>query len=124
MDIVFVGLAGFLGAMIRYFLYHIESSLHSQNFPYGTLFINLSGCLIAGILSGIATRVSPEYKHYITLTLIGFIGSYTTFSTFSAETLYLIETNSIAKASLSIMANVIGGILMVWIGRAGMLLSL
>lgn len=119
MDIVFVGFAGFLGAIIRYFLYLIETSLHSQNFPYGTLFINLSGCLIAGILFGIATRVSPEYKHYITLTLIGFVGSYTTYSTFSAETLQLIEASSFAKASLSILLNVIGGIFMVWIGRAG-----
>lgn len=124
MDIVFVGLAGFLGAVTRYFLYLLEPSVHSQNFPYGTLFINLSGCLIAGILFGLASRVSPEYKHFITLTLIGFVGSFTTFSTFSAETLNFVETNEISKVSLSIAANVIGGIFMVWIGRAGTQLNL
>ncbi len=124
MDIVFVGLAGFFGAISRYLLYLLEPSIHTQNFPYGTLFINLIGCLVAGILFGIATRVSPEYKHYITLILIGFVGSFTTFSTFSVETLNLIETSSFTKVSLSVGANVIGGIFMVWIGRAGTQLNL
>jgi fluoride exporter len=124
MNFILVGLAGFIGAVSRYSLYLFEQSLRLQNFPYATLFINLSGCLLAGILFGVATRVAPDYKHYVTLTLIGFVGSYTTFSTFSAETLHLIETNNFFKVSLNIAANVMGGILMVWLGRAGTQLNL
>lgn len=119
MDIVVVGLSGFLGALIRYYIYVIGPSFHFQNFPFGTLFINLTGCLLAGILYGATSRVSPEYKHFITLLLIGFVGSYTTFSTFSADTLHLMEANSLVKVSLNIMSNVIGGVMMVWIGRVG-----
>jgi CrcB protein len=118
MDILFVGIAGFVGAIARYFIYLLEPSIQTTNFPYATLIINLSGCLLAGLLFGFAARATPEYKHYITLTLIGFVGSYTTFSTFSAETLKLLETSSYLQASFNITAHVIGGVAMVWIGRS------
>jgi len=117
MNLIIVGLAGFLGAIVRYSLYLLQSRISSGNFPLATLFINLSGCLIAGMLLSLATRSGPEYKQYITLILVGFVGSYTTFSTFGAESLHLIEANYLGQAILNISLNVFGGILMVWLGK-------
>lgn len=119
MDIIFIGISGSLGALCRYFIYLYESSLHPETFPIQTLLINLSGCLIAGLLIGFAMRVSPENKHYINLVLIGFVGSFTTFSTFSSETLSLIETRSYLQATINIFSNMIGGLIMVGIGKVG-----
>jgi CrcB protein len=117
MEILSVGIAGFFGAISRYLINLAEPSIHSQNFPYGTLLINLSGCFIAGLSLGLATKLNPELKQYLSLIIIGFIGSYTTFSTFGVDTLSLIDSNSLMKAMLNIATNVIGGVLMVWFGR-------
>jgi fluoride exporter len=117
MDFFIIGTAGFLGAILRYFLYLPQSGFSSLNFPYATLSINLGGCFLAGILAGVATKVAPEHRHYVMIILVGFVGSFTTFSTFSAETLYLIDSNHFFKALLNISLNLFGGLLMVWMGR-------
>lgn len=117
MDFIIVGAGGFIGAILRYSLYLVESNMESK-VPFATLFINLSGCLLAGGLLGLAARINPEYKHYITLTLIGLVGSYTTFSTFGVDSLRLIESHSFLWALLNIVLNIVGGIIMVWLGRS------
>lgn len=118
MDILFIGAAGFVGALSRYFLYLLERKFSTHGFPFGTLIINLSGCLLAGCLFGLSAKLSHEHKHYITLMLIGFVGSYTTFSTFSVETLQLLEHKAFMQVFFNITANVVGGIFMVWFGKA------
>jgi fluoride exporter len=117
MDIILIGISGFVGALLRYFIYLIAPSIHSQNFPYGTLIINLSGCLIAGALFGLMARLAPEQRHYITLILIGLVGSFTTFSTFSSETIHLLDSKDFLSATINVLGNVLGGMSMVWLGR-------
>lgn len=114
MNALFIGVAGFLGAISRYFLYLV---IPTEKFPLATVVINLSGCFVAGFLYAIASKTSPESRIYFSLILIGFIGSFTTFSTFGAETLQLIENNEFPFAAINITCNVMGGIGMIWMGK-------
>lgn len=64
MDILLIGLAGSLGAISRYLIYLWEKSLPTHNFPLGTLFINLIGCFLAGIVLGLAEKCLTFTKTY------------------------------------------------------------
>lgn len=117
MDILLVGLAGSLGAIGRYLIYQFERSFPSHNFPFGTLIINLLGCFIAGLILGFATKALPHHRHYLMLFSIGFVGSFTTFSSLSAETLELLQNQFYVSAAGNIAINFVLGILLVWIGK-------
>ncbi len=117
MDILLIGLAGSLGAISRYLIYLWEKSLPTHNFPLGTLFINLIGCFLAGIVLGLAEKTLPSQRHTLTLISIGFIGSFTTFSTFGMETLHLIQSNQIIQAVFNILLNITLGIGCIWIAK-------
>lgn len=114
MNLLFIGVAGFTGAISRYFLYQI---IPSEKFPIATIVVNLSGCFLAGALYTFATKATPDSKVYYTIIQIGFIGSFTMFSTFGAETLRLIETDALLFAFINIAANIIGGIEMLWAAK-------
>lgn len=117
MEFLFVGLGGFLGAMARYMVYLAERSLGAQNFPFGTLVINILGCLIAGVLLAVVELSLPVHRNLILLLSMGLVGSFTTFSTFSVESLQLIRSNQILFAAANVGANTILGIGAVWLGR-------
>lgn len=117
MDILIIGAAGFLGAISRYFIYTIEKSYSSHNFPMSTLFINLFGCVLAGIILAVAEKSGQSQKHLLSLLSVGFVGSFTTFSTFSMETLMLIENNFYLQASLNVLVNVLAGISLLWLTK-------
>lgn len=117
MEFIIVGLGGFLGAICRYLVYLAERSFGVHSFPYGTLFINVSGCLLAGLLLAVSERVLPAHRYLILLGSMGIVGSFTTFSTFSVESFQLIRSNQFHFAIANIVANTILGIGAVWIGR-------
>ncbi|WPU64790.1 fluoride efflux transporter CrcB [Peredibacter starrii] len=118
MDILLVGLAGSLGAIGRYLIYQIERSFPPHNFPFATLFINLVGCFIAGLVLGFATKALPHQKHHFMLFSIGFVGSFTTFSTLTVETLQLAQHSFPLAAIANVLLNFILGVLLVWIGQS------
>jgi CrcB protein len=112
-----VALGGSCGAVVRFL---VSSGLYQWlgwGFPYGTLVVNVVGSFLIGLLTEalILQRVaiSLEYRAAI---LVGFIGAFTTFSTFSLETIYLIEQGSLSKAALNIGGSVLGCLFAVWIG--------
>ena len=110
MNYLLIAIAGALGAVARYGLSGISHRMLGSNFPYGTFIVNILGCFVMGLImkASLTTTLIPEtWRIAIT---IGFLGALTTFSTFSYETIKLLEDGSYALAITNIAANVILGI--------------
>ncbi|MEH7075357.1 fluoride efflux transporter CrcB [Neobacillus drentensis] len=116
----YVGLGGVAGSLLRYLLSVIAVELWGKAFPIGTLFINLSGAFLLGFITTHFVGSKRVHPYLITALTTGVIGSYTTFSTFSVETVQLLESGKFALGLLYLFVSLIGGILLV---RAGMKLS-
>lgn len=107
---ILVGLAGALGACARYLLGRFVAERIGSRFPYGTLFINVSGAFLIGLLFALAARrlISPTVQATLAT---GFLGGYTTFSTMSWEGMQLARGGS-ARAFMSYLGgSIISGLL-------------
>jgi CrcB protein len=114
--ILFIASGGAIGAVMRYAASLGVYALLGRGFPYGTLFVNVAGSLLMGVLSVIMLDrviVDPEWRAAI---LVGLLGSFTTFSTFSIETLNLLEQGDMMKAVANIALSIILCLAAVWIG--------
>lgn len=90
-DLLYIFLGGGLGSVVRFATSKWISSLHNQQFPYGTLVANIIACLILGFVIGVADHkqiISPAARLFWA---VGFCGGFSTFSTFSAETISLLQ---------------------------------
>ena len=115
---IWVGIGGALGAVLRYWLDGVVSRWAPGAFPWGTFVINVSGCFAIGFLSALLTgRVLP-HPALRTALLVGFVGAYTTFSTFAYETQQLARGGAFALALANVVASVVAGLLAVWLGTA------
>jgi len=116
-QILIIGCGGFMGAILRYITAGwIQKINRFTLFPYGTLGVNMIGCLLIGILGGMADNhefFSPSVRM---LLLVGVLGSFTTFSTFGYETLALIRDQQLLMAATNIMIHLFAGLLAVWLG--------
>jgi len=116
---IFVALGGALGSVSRYLVgTWVQTASQSIDFPYGTLTVNLVGCFIIGFLSQLAeTRgvFTPETRSLI---FIGLLGGFTTFSSFGNDSINLLRDGETFNALANVGANVIFGLLLVWLGRA------
>lgn len=113
---LWVGVGGFLGANARYWLGGWVAQRYGTEFPWGTLFINTSGSFVLGLFATLATErvgISPSARLVVA---IGFIGAYTTFSTFEYETFGLVESRSWLIAMSNVLGSVFLGLLAVWLG--------
>lgn len=122
MRTIWVGIAGFFGAIARYALGGFISNQTRGAFPWETLVINVSGCFALGFIFTLLTeRFMPNPTVRIALT-VGFLGAYTTFSTFAFETMRLAQDGAMLLASINVVASVGAGLLAVyagtWAGRA------
>ena len=113
--LIFVG-AG-LGGVFRYWVSNGVYWLLGRQFPYGTLIVNTTGCLLMGLLYVLVIeRLNGIEQQLRAFLLIGFLGGYTTFSSFSVETLILFENGDLLRAGLNILLSVILCILLTWLG--------
>jgi len=105
MTVLWIGLGGFIGANARYFLGRAIVERYGAAFPWGTLTINVLGSLLIGIiLEFIAQRLvtDPAYRLFL---VVGFLGGFTTFSTFAFETVALLEDGKWTRAVAYVLAS-------------------
>lgn len=106
---------GALGSLSRYWVGTIASPLAKQvGFPFGTLTVNLIGCLLIGIYFGVHARGLPDFTRL--LLVVGFLGGFTTFSSFSYETVELIQGAQFGLALVNVLVQCSLGLLLVWVG--------
>ncbi len=112
---VLIGIGGILGANARYLVSVWAARRIGASFPYGTLIVNLSGSLLLGFLAtGIAGRVVYEWE--VQLVSVGFLGAYTTFSTFAFESVGLVRRRAYVLATANVLGSTVLGLLGAWIG--------
>jgi len=100
-----IALGGAAGSVVRYLIGGAVQRTSASGFPIGTMFVNVSGCFLIGILvrQFLNMQISPELR---ALLIVGFCGGYTTFSTFSGETLGLIEGGEYGRATTYVVLSV------------------
>jgi CrcB protein len=111
-----VGIGGALGAMARYGMQSFVGNL-PNGFPAATLLINVLGSIAMGVLIGVLARSTPQYQNEIRLFLaVGIFGGFTTFSSFSLDTILLIERGEIGLAAFYILGSVALSVAGLWMG--------
>jgi CrcB protein len=114
--LILVGLAGFTGTLMRYWLSEWIAKRFGETFPTGTLVVNLIGCFVVGLVFCLMFErylVSPTVR---TVVLIGLLGGFTTFSSFGLQTFTLLREGELGLALFNVGISNIGGLLMVWAG--------
>ncbi|MGH7814563.1 MAG: fluoride efflux transporter CrcB [Candidatus Binataceae bacterium] len=114
-----IAIGSAIGGMARYFFSGVIMNLAGVGFPYGTLFVNVTGAMIIGF---IATATGPDGRliagtHARQFLMVGICGGYTTFSSFSLETLNLMRDGEMIPAAANAIASVILCLAAVWIGH-------
>jgi CrcB protein len=106
-EVIYLAIAGALGALSRYGLSGVIQRLTGAGFPFGTLMVNVLGCLIIGFIMqvGINTDIIPRTLRLVIT--VGFLGAFTTFSTFSYETVCYLQDGVWLMASLNIIVNLV-----------------
>lgn len=113
--LLWIALGGALGTLARYAT-TVALKPWSASFPYGTLAVNLLGCLLIGVLHGVfADRWIAREEIRLAL-LVGFLGGFTTFSTFALDNAIFIERGSMIRAAVNILASNILGVALVFAG--------
>jgi CrcB protein len=114
--LILVFLGGGLGSAVRYGSTLLATRLYGTNFPWGTLAVNLAGCLLIGLLFGFSERegmLTPGTRLFL---MTGFMGGLTTFSTYALETSNFARTGSWSVATSNLLANNVAGLLLVVAG--------
>jgi fluoride exporter len=111
-----VGLGGFLGSIARFWLGSYITGRMGARFPYGTFVINISGSFLIGLVVTLLAERAHWSPNLLYLIPIGFIGAYTTFSTFELEAFRSIRNGDLLLAFLNVTLSVAVGFIAVWLG--------
>lgn len=111
-----IALGGALGATLRYVIgLGLEQRLGS-GFPYGTLAVNLVGCLLIGLVAASFSAASGAREPWRLFIVVGCLGGFTTFSSFGLDTLRLLESGQLGQATVYVLVSNLGGLALCWLG--------
>lgn len=111
-----LGLAGFIGTLGRYWMSGFVARRYGETFPLGTLVVNLVGCFLVGLLFYLLQERFLVNQTVRTVVLIGFLGGFTTFSSFGLQTFTLLQDGEFGLALLNLSIANIFGLFLVWAG--------
>lgn len=111
-----VGMGGVVGAGLRFLFSLLFNHQILHGFPLATFITNIIGCFLIGWFTTFLVRLKFLHPHIITALTTGLIGSFTTFSTFSVETIHLITSSNWEIAIFYIFISLLGGLLFSWFG--------
>ncbi len=121
-NLFFVGIGGFMGAILRYTVSGFVQNLsHRIDFPFGTLVVNVVGCFFIGALSQLVETQMVLSAEVRLLLLVGVLGAFTTYSTFSNETVSLLQDQEMLLALMNIGMHLVLGLGAVILGRFAMI---
>ncbi len=116
-NLLLVGVGGFLGAISRYLLgLGINVLLPAGKFPFAVLLANILGSFAIGLLWGISNSNSSFKEEYSLFLIVGVLGGFTTFSSFSLDNLKLISQGLLVQAIMNIIISVFAGLFFTWLG--------
>ena len=115
-QILAIAIGGSIGALLRFWAANAVHTLTGRDFPYGTLLVNVSGSLLMGLLYVLLVERFELGAEWRAALLIGVLGAYTTFSSFSIETFTLFESGEHIRALMNIVLSVTLCLLAVWLG--------
>jgi len=115
--VLLVALGGAIGSVARYKLsgYVLHHTV-DWRFPAGTFAVNVIGCLVAGVLAGLAEKHDMFTADVRLLLFTGLLGGFTTFSAFGLETMFLLKRGELLVASANIVLSVVAGLAALWLG--------
>ncbi len=118
MQVLLIAAGGALGSVCRYLLATVVQRYSSPFFPYGTFVVNVLGCLVFGVLMGAARQrfvLGPSERAFL---LIGILGGFTTFSTFTYETFAMLQDGELVRAFANAAGQLVCGLVALWAGYA------
>lgn len=117
MNILLIALGGGLGAVSRYLVSGWVQAASGGGWPLGTLVVNVTGCFVIGLLSQLAESTGVFTPATRALFFTGFVGGFTTYSTFSSEAYNLAADGAALSATLFVGLHIVLGLAAVWLGR-------
>jgi len=119
--LMLVGLGGFLGAISRYVVGNVVANRWGTAWPYGTFIINVTGCFMIAFFLTLTTERVTLHEGWRFLFPVGFVGAYTTFSTYEFDTMGLLRTGAWARATSYVLLSTFVGLAAVffaaWVAR-------
>lgn len=115
-EIIWVGIGGGIGAICRYLVGREVTERLDGLFPWGTFTVNITGALVIGILFALLTEKGIGHDHLRLLLVVGFLGGYTTFSSYTLEAVNLIESGDWGTALLYVIGSNVAGLVACFIG--------